>query len=244
MNTTLLYLADTYRDTATATILATGADERGWYVQTNQTVFYPQGGGQPADRGVFRVNGTEISITFTGFRDGIVYHYTSFDLGPHQLVGQTAEQAIDLPQRLANSRLHAAGHLIAHVLETLDPALVPSKGHHFSDGAYIELANPAELPVADWLARVNMELALAIAANLPITATLVDYDTVARVRPSLAPFTPKDKPSRIVQIGDYRPLPCGGTHPASLAALGAVRVTKAKTKQGTTKVSYEIRESA
>jgi alanyl-tRNA synthetase len=242
MNTTLIYLADTYRDTATATILATGADERGWYVQTDQTVFYPQGGGQPADRGVFRVNDAEIPITFTGFRDGIVYHYTPAD--PGALNGQTAEQAIDLPQRLANSRLHAAGHLIAHVLETLDAALVPSKGHHFPDGAYIELANPAELPVADWLARVNIELALAIAANLPITATLVDYDTVARVRPSLAPFTPKDKPSRIVQIGEYRPLPCGGTHPASLATLGAVRVTKAKTKQGTTKVSYEIRESA
>ena len=237
----LLYLTDTYRDTAPATILATGQDERGWYLTTDQTIFYPQGGGQPADRGVFRVGETEIPISFTGFREGIVYHYTPLD--PGKLAGETAEQKIDLPRRLANGRLHAAGHLIAHVLEALDDTLVPSKGHHFPDGAYIELANPAEKPVADWLAEINTHLALAIAANLPITATLVDYATVAALRPTLAPFTPQDKPARIVQIGNYRPLPCGGTHPATLAELGAVRVTKAKTKQGVTKVSYEISES-
>jgi Ser-tRNA(Ala) deacylase AlaX len=238
--TNLLYLADTYRDTAPATILATGQDERGWYLTADRTVFYPQGGGQPADCGVFRVGEVEIEISFTGFRDGVVYHYTPLDLGEHQVAGQPAELTIDLPRRLANSRLHTAGHLIAHVLETLDATLVPSKGHHFPDGAYIELANPGEQPVAEWLERVNTELAKAIAANLPINATLVDYTTVAALRPSLAPFTPKDKPSRLVQIGDYHPLPCGGTHVASLAELGAVRVTKAKTKGGVTKVSYEF----
>ena len=74
--TDLLYLSDTYRATGTATILAIGEDERGWWLQTDRTIFYPQGGGQPADRGVFMVAGKAIPISFTGFREGIVYHYT------------------------------------------------------------------------------------------------------------------------------------------------------------------------
>jgi Ser-tRNA(Ala) deacylase AlaX len=240
MATGLLYLADTYRTSAPATILATGEDERGWFVQTDQTIFYPQGGGQPADRGVFKTGTTEIPISFTGFRDGIVYHYTPHDLSQLELNGQSVEQEIDLRHRLTNSRTHTAGHLLAHILETMDESLVPAKGHHFPDGSYVELANPAEKPVSEWLDDLNTRLAASIAADLPVTATLTDYDTVAKVRPSLAPFTPRDKPSRIVQIGEYLALPCGGTHVASLKELGILFVTKAKTKQGATKVSYQV----
>jgi alanyl-tRNA synthetase len=56
MPTELLYLADTYQGEDTATVLATGTDERGAYLQTDRTIFYPQGGGQAADTGTITID--------------------------------------------------------------------------------------------------------------------------------------------------------------------------------------------
>jgi alanyl-tRNA synthetase len=45
-----------------AEVLATGEDERGAFVVLDQTVFYPQGGGQPADLGVFITPAGDLSL--------------------------------------------------------------------------------------------------------------------------------------------------------------------------------------
>ena len=182
MPTELLYLADTYQSQDTATVLAAGTDERGAYLQTDRTIFYPQGGGQAADTGTITIDELMIPIIHTGFRDGVVFHYTGADLSAHELAGKTATLDINLERRLANARLHTAGHLISHVLETMDSNIIPVKGHHFPGEAHIEVQT--ESPLGDFIEAANAKLSEAIAAGFTITATLTDYDTIARLRPS------------------------------------------------------------
>lgn len=46
-----LYYEDCYRTTFHATVTGTGHDEAGAYVLLDETLFFPEGGGQPADQG-------------------------------------------------------------------------------------------------------------------------------------------------------------------------------------------------
>ncbi|MBP9691937.1 MAG: hypothetical protein KBD90_01230 [Alphaproteobacteria bacterium] len=43
-------------------IKANGKDENGDFLILNQTIFYPQGGGQPSDRGTIAVDGVVVPI--------------------------------------------------------------------------------------------------------------------------------------------------------------------------------------
>ena len=54
MSTRRLYFESTYLFESPATILEQAEDEKGSYVVLDQTIFYPQGGGQPSDRGIIK----------------------------------------------------------------------------------------------------------------------------------------------------------------------------------------------
>jgi alanyl-tRNA synthetase len=53
---------------------------------------------------------------------------------------------------------------------------------------------------------------------------------------------PANKPFRVLQIGDYKPVPCGGTHLSNTSEIGSILIKKVKTKDGVLKISYEICE--
>jgi alanyl-tRNA synthetase len=44
----------------------------------------------------------------------------------------------------------------------------------------------------------------------------------------------------VLPIGDFKPVPCGGTHLSNTNEIGGVTIRKTKTKDGILKVPYEI----
>ena len=76
MPTKLLYLSDTYCSTSEAVCLGWRDSERGRALLVDATIFYPQGGGQPADRG--RIVSGESIFEVTDVRldlEGVVHHF-------------------------------------------------------------------------------------------------------------------------------------------------------------------------
>jgi Ser-tRNA(Ala) deacylase AlaX len=238
--TRLLYLAETYLFDGQGVIHSIAHDDRGSYLTFDETIFYPQGGGQPADKGSIIVDEKSMPVTFVGFADGDVRHYVSAENASPDLIGRTARLQIDRISRMDNARLHTGGHLVSHILETIERSLVPIKGYHFPAGPYVEFINEGSVDAVRRIEEANSEIEKDIETSHDVSAAISDPESIAELRPYLARFVPKDKPSRIVAIGNYRPLPCGGTHIANLSQLGSLRITKIRNQKGNVKVSYEI----
>jgi Ser-tRNA(Ala) deacylase AlaX len=64
-----------------------------------------------------------------------------------------------------------------------------------------------------------------------------EMHTVCRHVPTTIPT---HKPARVVIYHSNFGVPCGGTHVADMHDIGAIAITKVKTKKGLTKVSYVV----
>lgn len=240
-STDLRFLNDTYLDTHTGVVQRVGQDDRGAYIVLNQTIFYPQGGGQPSDLGSIQFDRLGVNISFVGFSDGQVLHYISeerpnFD----ELVGTTCVLRLDQARRLRHARLHTAGHLIAGIIDGQRGTMRATKGFHFEEGPYVEFEGEPEDEANLFLSTLQSKIDLSIAEDLQVTASLVTYDELKQCCWSVPPNLPQDKPLRTITIQQLEPVPCGGTHVSSLAELGTVSVLKMKKKKGATKISYRV----
>lgn len=244
MTTNLVYLDDTFLLECSATVREIGRYEKGAFVILDRTVAYPQGGGQPADAGFLIGDGDKIPLLFVGFKDGEVIHHVPDAALDAIAIGQPMEVKIDQTLRINNARLHTAGHLVSHVIETMEPRLRPSKGYHFPAGSYVEFSNDAGIETGLLLEQASRAIHDAIEARTQVDASYSDFGYVVKVRPHLAPYIPRDKPTRIVTIGAYTPLPCGGTHLADLGQIGTIRITKVKRAKDNLRVSYGVMPAA
>lgn len=239
MPTTLAYLQHPENYEGTCSLLRTDTDERGFHLVTDSTLFYPQGGGQPCDVGELLLGDDRVGVTFVKYVGGEARHYT--DRPVDWRVGDTLRQRVLADRRLLHSKIHTAGHLMDNLISLMpDVDMKGVKGFHFPEGAYVEFigTKPADTPA--FIARLNEGLSQAVAEDYPVVDELVDYDRLASLGIYVPPNLPTDKPLRIVTIGGFEPIPCGGTHVPSTASLGRVVVTKAKSKKDRVKVSYRV----
>jgi alanyl-tRNA synthetase len=186
-------------------------------VRLDETWFHPQGGGQKADRGAI---GPAQVVGVRHAEAGEVDHVVSSLDG--LAVGGTYLFAIDPDWRLANARLHSAGHLLAAVAEAMFDGVVAVNGHHWPGEARVEFKGAGLAEAAAAMAALEAGVNRAIADGLPI---VLEGD----------PFA-----SRRIQVGAYAPVPCGGTHVASTADLGQVRLRSARIKGDILRIGYDV----
>ena len=73
-----LFYREPYRKTFDAEVVTCEKGKDGWHVVLDDTAFYPEGGGQPGDRG--RLN--DIAVTDTQRIDGQVVHLCEKAIAP------------------------------------------------------------------------------------------------------------------------------------------------------------------
>ncbi len=240
-NTDLKYLNDTYVDTDEGVVQRVGRDDRGPYIVLNQTIFYPQGGGQPSDVGSIQSDQLVINVSFVGFSDGQVLHYISEEPpGIDELVGRSCGLRLDRSRRMRHARLHTAGHLIAGVIDAQRGSMRAAKGFHFEEGPYVEFEGEPEGDAESLLVTLQAKIDTLIGENPRVTASMVSYDELKQRCWSVPPSLPQDKPLRTITIHQLDPVPCGGTHVGSLSELGTVSVLKMKKRKSATKISYRV----
>ncbi len=192
-------------------------------VRLDRTLFHPQGGGQQADHGSLVLDAADaVPIRVVDVRhgeNGDIDHIVERLDG--LLPGSRVSMRIDASRRRLNARLHSAGHLIAEVGERLAPGLKACAGHHWPNEARVEFdGHPGD--VAAFESGLVQALHTAVEADVPIT---VAADTST---------------GRQVQVDAGVPVPCGGTHVASAAAIGTIQVRRVQPKGGRLRVSYDL----
>ncbi|MBY0461678.1 MAG: hypothetical protein K2Q34_00655 [Alphaproteobacteria bacterium] len=239
--TKLIYLSDTYQNIHEGTLIELGSDTKGNYVILDETIFYPQGGGQASDKGEIRIGSQILAIEHVLCRDGRVLHFTKSpieELSPGAPVAMT----IDMDLRLLNSSTHTAGHLLDGCVHSRFPALEAFRTEHFLHSMYVEFRGElASLGIRESTFRETVSSALvkAISESHEVRVTEVDWETFSGLFPALSDGI--KRPSyRLIEIDSFSPIPCGGTHLRNLSELRLVELTKIVSKKGTTRVSYKV----
>lgn len=238
MTTYPSYFEDTYKFNDSARITRTAKDEQGHFIVLNQTIFYPQGGGQPSDQGTIQVENTVIPIHSVKSVEHEIRHYTDQDYT--HLIGEEGACLLDQELRLLHARLHTAGHFISNVIERSYPQWVAVKGHHFPEQCYVEFADQSWAVENISLMWVNQEIEKMITQDFAIHKDQMTGDKLQELCPNLPFRVPQEQTLRVIRIGDLPFSPCGGTHVKSLNELKGLKITKHKIKKNTLKIYYDI----
>ena len=166
--TQLLYLQDTYLFKSNSSILEIRALEDGrTAIILDQTIFYPQGGGQPCDIGTISTNQARYRVTDVRLDAyGDVHHIGTFETAQF-VPGEQVDLEIDQDRRIRNAKLHSAGHLLDCAVAQLGLQIKPSKGYHFREGPYVEYEGEiASTP--EMIQAIQTNIDALIEANLPV----------------------------------------------------------------------------
>lgn len=237
MSSLKIYYEDTYRFTDQGTIVDSGNDTKGSFIILDRTIFYPQGGGQPADQGYIQIGEVEISIVDVRNVDNEIRHYINHQ--STQFVGSNALLYIDPTRRLLNAKLHSAGHLIANIVEQHYQSLKAIKGHHFLGECYVEFICSNTAQELD-IELLHDSLLKAINAAYNTKTIYIDSNEIKKFCPNLTYTIPNGESVRLISIANWDYQPCGGTHINSLSELQGLYIIKQKLKANSLKLYYKI----
>ncbi len=108
METEKLYYADPFLREFTAKVLTCEAVKTGWEVVLDQTAFYPEGGGQPADHGT--LGGVNVLDVYE--KDGVVFHICEKPVE----IGETVTGQLDWARRFDHMQQHSGEHILSGIL--------------------------------------------------------------------------------------------------------------------------------
>ena len=196
-------------------------------VRLDRSAFYPTSGGQPFDTG--RI--AEARVIDVQVENGEVWHTIEGKLA----VGEKVHCRIDWERRFDHMQQHAGEHMIANAV------------HRFFGGYTIGLHIGLEISTIDVelpdgrmrlteedIARVEDDVNLHIQENLPIRCYFPENVDALPLRKR----GDVKENVRVVDIGGYELVPCGGTHPERTGDIGLVKIVDARPSRGKMRLGF------
>ena len=246
-------------------LFKTADNDRDFILTTTETIFHPQGGGQPSDEGIVNLispsgssNGTHaapklemISARHDATNPELVLHLVRFADGQDKIdikPGAEVELAVDGEKRLLYSRLHTAGHVLGGAVRRTVGDKVPNfdelKASHFPDSASCEFQGSIGGEHKDaFQAKVNEFVKEGFPVKVEFwKAADFEREGLSRLIPENHPMrNGDDSVLRVVRIVGVDVYPCGGTHVETTDLCGDVTVKKISRSKGNSRVSYSIK---
>lgn len=236
--TQLLFLQDSYlRDTATTvTEVADNA------VVLADTIFYPEGGGQPSDTGTLDSPKGTATITHVAKQGNRILHFLE------GLIPDAEDEVflrLDWDRRYAYMRMHTAQHIVSRIV--YDQFGANTAGNQIREEySHIDFApatfQSSELPAIEEAANA------IIREDIPVVIEIIPREELnERMGPDRSDLTklPSSvKQVRLVCVEGYDAYPCAGTHVKHTGELKGLRITKRKAKgKGTIRITYVLTDN-
>lgn len=219
-----VYYEDSYRRELDAAV--TQVD--GQWVVLDQTIFYPEGGGQPGDTGQLTDaagNGFNVIDTRKSRDEAAIWH--QLDTEAHGLSpGDQVHMTLNWERRYRHMRMHTS----MHVLGSLIPVPVTG-GSVGADKSRLDFdLGEHQIDKEDLTTRMN---ALIDEGHPVVFESITDAELDEN--PGLVRTMSVQPPRgageiRMVRIVDVDYQPCGGTHLENISEIGRIRVSKIENK--------------
>ncbi|MCB9802287.1 MAG: phenylalanine--tRNA ligase subunit alpha [Pseudomonadales bacterium] len=237
MKTKQLYLSDSYLKQADAKVAEIEQNEKITVVYLDQTIFYAQGGGQPADIGIIAGKNGTLTVSHVSYNNGKIQHkgMLSGTLEENDVVTLT----IDWKKRYENMQLHTAGHVLDQAVKNIIPNVYGVDGTHGIQGKnYIEFNEEIK---PDQLPQIQKEIENICAAGEDITTQMVTHAEIKAMGIHLPFDLPKNKDLRIMSIGSYPAMPDGGTQLKNTGECWPISVDSVQEKKNLWRVQYSVK---
>ena len=225
-----------------AVVLDVFEREEGYDVVLDQTMFYPEGGGQPADTGVLSTDETTVEVTDVQSQNGVVFHRTDDTPGK----GEFVRGRIDAERRFSLMRHHTATHVIGHAArQVLGDHVRQAGAQKGTDGARLDLRHFRRLSREEVteIERVANEIVIR---NRPVTQEWPDrHEAEAEHGFDLYQGgVPPGQTIRLIHVDDDVQA-CAGTHVARTGDIGAIKIVDTEPIQdGVERITFAAGDAA
>ncbi|HIP75510.1 MAG TPA: alanyl-tRNA editing protein [Thermococcus paralvinellae] len=218
--TECLFYLDPYLKESIATVQAVKQRDGIVKLTLDRTIFYPEGGGQPSDRGIIRGEGFKIKVEKVYGKDEI-WHEGKLE-GRLPKVGEEVKLELDWEWRYENMKQHTGQHILSAILKKL-------YGLHTTGFQIFKEYNKIEVDgELNWemITQVELEANRIIREAIPVKVEEFKYlseEILHTLRKHVSKVTDR---IRIVTIGDIDRTPCGGTHVKNTGEVGFIKVLR------------------
>lgn len=219
-----LYDKDAYATEFEAVVLTCERTEKGYEVELDRTLFFPEEGGQTPDFGTL----DEVPVTYVRIQKDTIYHLTEREFTP----GSTVRGKIDWNHRFSNMQQHTGEHIFSGLVHR--EYGYDNVGFHLSDSVVtMDFSGPLS---KDQLQKLEREVNEVIVKNVPVTA---EYPTPEVLRE--LPYRSKKELTgevRIVTIQDVDMCACCAPHVARTGEIGMFKIMDSENYKGGVRIRF------
>ncbi len=219
----MLYLNDSYLKEFEAVVEEIN---NGKYIVLSETLFYPNGGGQPCDIGMITKDGEEYKVVYVGKFEGKISHEVDKE---GLKVGDKVKGEIDWARRHKLMRYHTAAHIVSGVFNKETGALITGNQLDLEKGRIdFDLENFDREKIDEYFKKANE----IVKKDLQVKTYYITREEALEI-PELAKLAKgllNVENVRVVDIVGFDRQACGGTHVKSLSEVGEIEFIKAENK--------------
>ena len=212
----------------------------------DRTLFYPEGGGQPADHGTIALGDHLVNVVDVQITNNVIFHITDSGNKIKIKEGDRVAGRIDTGRRASHSRHHTAAHIVNDsAKKVLGQHVWQTGAQKTVDRARLDLTHYKRITPEE-LKQIELLSNQVVIANLKVKSVWMD-----RVKAEQQfGFTlyqggvPPGREIRILQVGDDIEA-CGGTHVQYTGDIGQIKILHTERIQdGVERIEFAAGDSA